>query len=66
LALLGDGGVPVEAVERFLAFLSSIERSPNTVRAYAHDLKDWFGCWAWNSQNDVNAASLRFTLDAAQ
>ena len=24
------------------AFLSSIERSPNTVKAYAHDLKDWF------------------------
>jgi hypothetical protein len=23
-------------------------------------------CRAWNSQNDVNAASLRFTLAAAQ
>ena len=40
--VLGDGGVPVEPVERFLAYLASIERSPNTVKAYAHDLKDWF------------------------
>jgi integrase/recombinase XerD len=40
--LLGDSRVPVEPVERFLAFLASIERSPNTIKAYAHDLKDWF------------------------
>lgn len=35
-------GVVVEPVERFLAHLTSIERSPNTVRAYAHDLRDFF------------------------
>jgi len=29
----------VEPVERYLAWLTHIERSPNTVRAYAHDLK---------------------------
>ena len=40
--VLGDDHVPVEPVERFLAYLVSIERSPNTVKAYAHDLKDWF------------------------
>ncbi len=40
--LLGDDHVPVEPVERFLGYLSSVERSPNTVKAYAHDLKDWF------------------------
>ena len=34
--------VPVEPVERFLAFLAAIERSPNTIKAYAHDLQDWF------------------------
>jgi site-specific recombinase XerD len=33
--------VPVEPVERFLAYLAAIERSPNTIKAYAHDLKDW-------------------------
>lgn len=40
--VLGEHG-PVEPVERYLAYLTDIERSPNTVRAYAHDLKDWFG-----------------------
>ena len=34
--------MPVEPVERFLGYLTSIEKSPNTVKAYAHDLKDWF------------------------
>ena len=36
--VLGDGDVPVEPIERYLAYLSGIERSPNTVKAYAHDL----------------------------
>lgn len=40
--VIGDDGVPVGSVERYLAFLTDIERSPNTVKAYAHDLKDWF------------------------
>jgi integrase len=40
--LLGDDWVPVEPVEKFLAYLAAVERSPNTVKAYAHDLKDWF------------------------
>jgi site-specific recombinase XerD len=40
--VLGDDHCPVDPVERFLAYLASIERSPNTVKAYAHDLKDWF------------------------
>jgi integrase/recombinase XerD len=40
--VLGDDDAPVEPVERFLAHLTAIERSPNTVRAYAHDLKDFW------------------------
>src|SRR5262249_61218446 len=40
--VLGDDGVPVAAVESWLAYLSNIGRSPNTVRAYAHDLKDFW------------------------
>ena len=40
--LLGGDQVPVAPVERFLAYLAAIDRSPNTIRAYAHDLKDWF------------------------
>jgi integrase/recombinase XerD len=39
--VLGDDDVPVGPAERFLAYLSSIGRSPNTVKAYAHDLKDF-------------------------
>lgn len=31
--VLGEGGVPVEPVERFLAFLTDVERSSNTVKA---------------------------------
>ena len=40
--VLGDDDGPVEPIERYLAYLTDIERSPNTVKAYAHDLKDWF------------------------
>jgi integrase/recombinase XerD len=40
--LLGDAGEVVEPAERYLAYLAAIERSPNTVRAYAISLKLWF------------------------
>jgi len=40
--VLGDDDGPVAPIERYLAYLSDIERSPNTIKAYAHDLKDWF------------------------
>lgn len=40
--VLGDDAAPVAPVERYLAYLTDIERSPNTIKAYAHDLKDWF------------------------
>lgn len=40
--VLGDDGGAVAPIERYLAYLNDIERSPNTIKAYAHDLKDWF------------------------
>ena len=40
--VLGDDDIPVEPIERYLAYLTAIERSPNTVKAYAHDLKDYW------------------------
>lgn len=40
--VLGDDDVPVESIERYLAYLTDIDRSPNTVRAYAYDLKDYW------------------------
>ena len=41
--VLGDDDAPVAPIERYLSYLTDIERSPNTVRAYAYDLKDYFG-----------------------
>jgi integrase/recombinase XerD len=40
--VLDDELVTVAAAERFLAHLAAIERSPNTMRAYAHSLALWF------------------------
>ncbi|TWP32357.1 site-specific integrase [Leekyejoonella antrihumi] len=40
--VVGDDAVVVAPVERFLSFLTDAGRSPNTVKAYAHDLRDWF------------------------
>ncbi len=39
--VLGEDDMPFGPAERWLAYLTSIERSPNTVKAYAHDLKDF-------------------------
>jgi integrase/recombinase XerD len=40
--VVGDDGVVVAPAERYLAHLSALERSPNTVRAYALSLRLWF------------------------
>jgi integrase/recombinase XerD len=40
--VVDDAWTPVVAAERYLAHLAGIERSPNTVRAYAHGLRLWF------------------------
>jgi site-specific recombinase XerD len=40
--VLGEDDAPVEPIERYLAHLTYIDRSPNTVKAYAHDLKDYW------------------------
>ena len=42
LDVLVDDGVAVEPAEKYLAYLAALERSPNTVRAYALSLKFWF------------------------
>jgi integrase/recombinase XerD len=41
--VLGDDDAPVIPVDRFLAYLTDIGRSPSTVKAYARDLKDYWG-----------------------
>jgi integrase len=40
--VLGPDGSPLEPAETYLAYLSALERSPNTQRAYATSLKFWF------------------------
>jgi integrase/recombinase XerD len=44
-------GLPVRPAEAFLRHLESLNYSPNTVRAYAHDLADFF---RWVSAKDVD------------
>jgi integrase/recombinase XerD len=70
--LLRDG-VVVESADRFLAHLTAVERSPNTVRAYAHDLRDFFAFldsrgleWAGVNLEDLGrfVAWLRLAGDA--
>ncbi len=38
--VLDDSGWPIELLDSYLGFLTDIERSPETVRSYAFDLKD--------------------------
>src|SRR5262249_1170402 len=40
--VLGDDDVPVAPVDRFLAYLTDIGRSPKPVKAYSPDLKDYW------------------------
>ncbi len=37
--VLGDDYLPIQPIQAFLSYLRSIERSPNTIRSYAHHLK---------------------------
>jgi site-specific recombinase XerD len=39
--VVGADGLPVEAVEEFLAYLAATGASPHTVQGYAYDLKDF-------------------------
>ena len=38
-AVLGNDYLPIQPIQQFLKYLESIERSPNTIRSYAHHLK---------------------------
>jgi integrase len=54
--VLGDDDAPVVPVDRFLAYLTDIGRSPNTVKAYSHDLKDY---WQFLSFRDLDWRDAR-------
>ena len=47
-----DGDLrPVDAAERYLAHLACLERSPNTVRAYAYGLRLW---WEFLAERELD------------
>jgi hypothetical protein len=58
--VLGDDHLPVEPVRRYLAYLDDVERSPNTLRAYAHHLKLFWDYldWAKLAWTDVGLGQL--------
>ena len=53
--VLDSNGFPVTAIEAFLTFLEASGASPNTVAAYAYDLKDFF---TWLGQVDLGFEDL--------
>ncbi|MGI9098030.1 MAG: tyrosine-type recombinase/integrase [Solirubrobacteraceae bacterium] len=49
--VIGPDLRPVAVVDEYLAWLTSCERSPNTVEAYAHDLRAF---WTFLAEHDLN------------
>lgn len=37
--VLGDDYLPIESIQKYLSYLDSLQRSPNTISSYAHNLK---------------------------
>jgi Phage integrase, N-terminal SAM-like domain len=57
--VIGPDLRPVELVDEYLAWLTDCERSPNTVEAYAHDLRAFWKCLAERELSwDVPARSV--------
>lgn len=48
--VLGDDLLPIAPIQQFLTYLGNIERSPNTIRAYAYHLKIF---WTYLSSNEM-------------
>jgi len=49
--VLGDDYLPVEPIRQYLSYLESIERSPNTIRSYAHHLSLY---WEYLQVHDLD------------
>lgn len=49
--VVGDDFLPIEPIRRFLDYLDDLERSPNTVRAYAYHLKLF---WEYIQAHDLD------------
>ncbi|MFE9701884.1 site-specific integrase [Streptomyces sp. NPDC005930] len=59
--VVGADGLPVDAVEEFLAYLAATGASTNTVRDYAYDLRDFF---AWLEQTGLDFWRVRLEVSA--
>ncbi len=55
--VIDAGGLPIEPAEVFLRHLTVLGYSPNTVKAYAHDLADFF-TWGASARIDWRSASI--------
>ncbi len=53
--VIDGSGLPVEAADVYLGHLTATGRSPYTVEAYAHDLRDFF---EWTGQRDADFRHL--------
>lgn len=65
--VIGDDFLPVEPVQDYLAYLSNVGRSPNTVRTYAYHLKlywEYLGekCIDWTEANLEKLADFMLWL----
>lgn len=49
--VLDDNYLPIEPVQKYLHYLDSLERSPNTIQTYAHNLKLY---WEFLRDNQLN------------
>lgn len=47
--VLGNDYLPIPTIQEFIRYLTNIEKSPNTIRAYAHHLKLY-----WEFLTDIN------------
>jgi integrase/recombinase XerD len=56
--VVDDVGLPIEPIDQFLGYLTARNSSPNTVRSYAFDLRDF---WTFLDQRGQNA--LEVSLD---
>jgi site-specific recombinase XerD len=58
--VVDDGYLPIEPIRCFLVYLEDVERSPNTLRAYAHHLKLFWDylSWAKLDWTDVGLSDL--------
>src|SRR5580704_7621045 len=59
--VIGDDYLPIEPISQYLFFLESLQKSPNTVRTYAHHLKIF---WEFIEHNKINWKDVNIEIIA--